>query len=513
MNPEPQESTSARLSPLIAAFAGAKLLIHLVTNALGGYGYFRDELYYLASTSRLDWGYVDHPPLSIAILAVNRWLLGDSLFASRLLPAVAGSLAVALIMLLARRLGGGRWAVALSGTAAIVSLIFIAYDTIYSMNAFDLVLWAAAALLLARLVDHEAPRDWLYLGLLLGFGLLNKLGVLWLGAGISVAVLATPLRRALRSRWPWIAAGVALLLFSPYVIWNLLHEMAHVEFIGNAVTGKYSRLGVIDFLGGQLLINNPVTIPLWIGGLVFLLFGAGRRYRALGIVFVAVVAVLLINGRSKPEYLAGAMTIVLAAGGVAFETWFERSRRWVRPSLLAVMLCGLLLAPLTLPILPVNAYIAWARSLGIEPHTAEAKELAELPQFYADMFGWEQKAEALAVAYHALGTEDQARAAIFGNNYGQAGAVDYFGPALGLPPAISAHNSYWIWGPGGKDGSVVLVLSDDREGLAERFEQVERVGHVSCRYCMPYEAELDVFVCRNLRAPLSEVWPEIKNFS
>jgi len=513
MNRQTHRPTADRLWLPIAAIAGAKLLLHLVTNALGGYGYFRDELYYLASTRHLDWGYVDHPPLSIAILAVNRWLFGDSIFALRLLPALAGALTVALIMLLAHRLGGGRWAMALAGSGALVSIIFIAYDTIFSMNAFDLVFWVAAALLLVRLIDHERPRDWIWLGVLLGFGLLNKVGVLWLGAGIFVAVLATPLRGALRTRWPWIAGAIALLLFAPYVVWNLRHDMAHAEFIANAVAGKYSELSLADFAGGQLLINHPVNIPLWIGGLCFLLFAGGRRFRALGIVFVTVAVVLLINGRSKPEYLAGAMTIAFAAGGVAIESWFARSLRWVRPALLAVSLAGLALVPLTLPILPVASYIRFAEGLGIQPHTAEAKELAELPQFYADMFGWPEKAEALAAAYRSLSAADQARVAIYGTNYGQAGAVDLFGPALGLPPAISPHNSYWIWGPGDHDGSVVLLLGRDRSVLEERFEQVETIGRVGCDYCMPYEDDLEIFLCRDLKAPLADAWPEIKNFS
>jgi hypothetical protein len=415
-------------------------------------------------------------------------------------------------MLLTRQLGGGRWAMALAGTAGLVSHIVLAFNTIYSMNAYDLLIWATAGLLLARLIDNETPRDWLLLGLLLGVGLENKVGVLWLGAGLFVAVVATPLRGSLRTRWPWLAAALALVLFAPYVVWNLQHDMAHAEFIANAVAGKYSGLGVADLLGGQLLINNPVNLPLWLGGLGFLLFGGGRRYRALGIAFLTVVAVLLINGSSKPEYLTGAMTFLFAAGGVAFESWFAASRRWVRPALLAATLGGLVMAPITLPILPVESYIAFAETVGLKPHTSEAKELADLPQFYADMFGWPEKAQAVADAYHALSPEDQGKVVIFASNYGRAGAIDVFGPELGLPGAISSHNSYWIWGPGDRDGSVVLILGADRSDLEERFAEVEAVGRVTCHYCMPYESDLTIYLCRGAYAGIDEIWPQIRAF-
>jgi len=496
----------------LAAIALAKLALHFVTNALGGYGYFRDELYYLASIHHLSWGYVDHPPLSIALLALQTSLFGSSIFALRLFPALAGALTLVVIMLLARELGGGRWAMALAGAAGLVSHIVLAFDTIYSMNCFDLLVWATAGLLLARLVNHERPRDWLWLGLLLGLGLENKVGVLWLGAGLFVAVVATPLRRNLRSRWPWLAAAIALILFAPYVVWNLQHDMAHAEFIANAVAGKYSGLGVADLLGGQLLINNPVNLPLWLGGLYFVLLGRGRRYRALGIAFLTVVAVLLANGSSKPEYLAGAMTLLFAAGGVAFESWFADSRQWVRPALLAITLGGLVMSPITLPILPVETYIKFAETVGLKPHTSEAKELADLPQFYADMFGWPEKAEAVARAYDSLSAEDRAKVVIFAGNYGRAGAIDFFGPALGLPGAISSHNSYWIWGPGEGDRSVVLFLGSDRGELEEHFAEVEEVGRVTCHYCMPYEADLAIYLCRGAYAGLEEIWPQIRSF-
>jgi len=151
--------------------------------------------------------------------------------------------------------------------------------------------------------------------------------------------------------------------------------------------------------------------------------------------------------------------------------------------------------------------------LGVQPSTSESKELSELPQFYADMFGWEEKAVAVADVYASLPPEDRAVAAIFTENYGRAGAIDHFGPELGLPSAISSHNSYWLWGPRDYTGEVVVVLGGEREGLEDNFESVELAGRVSCRYCMPYESDLPIFVGRGLKLPIAEVWERLKNYS
>jgi len=500
---------------LIAGLALVKLAIHLITNILGGYGIFRDELYYLACTRHLGLGYVDQPPLSIYLLAANSWLFGESIFALRFLPALFGSLTVLLIGLLTRELGGGRWAQLLAGLASLVSLIFLAVDSVYSMNAFDHLVWAAVALLVARLLRTGQPAYWPLIGSAVGLGLLNKVGVLWLGAGIAVGLLATRERRWLGTRWPWLAGLLALALFLPYVWWNLTHDMAHLEFIRNATAGKYSGLSARTFVFDQFLVQNPVTVPVWGSGLIFLLFSpSGRRFRMLGWIYLASLLILVANGHSKAEYLSPAYAILFAAGGVALERWLGRpALAWARAVIAILLLGGLILAPVVVPILPVDTYIAYAETLGIEPSTSENKELAELPQGYADRFGWEEKAAAVTEVYDSLPPEDQAVAEVFGENYGRAGAIDHFGPELGLPYAISPHNSYWLWGPRHFTGEVVIVLGGEREGLERSFESVEWAGQVPCRLCMPYESDLPIFVCRDLKLPIAEVWERLKNYS
>jgi hypothetical protein len=492
-----------------------KLALHLLVNARGGYGWFRDELYYIACSEHLDLGYVDQPPLSIYLLAGTRALLCDSLFAVRLLPALAGAATVLLTGLLARRLGGGRWAVALAAMGSVVSLIHLGIDAIYSMNGFDLLLWVAAAYLLVRLIQSGEARLWPLLGLVVGLGLLNKISVLWLAAGIFAALVLTPQRKWLRTRWPWIAGLIAALLFLPYVYWNLRHGLAHLEFMRNASGTKYAGLSVLSFLTGQLRLQNPVTLPLWAAGLVFCL-GArrARELRPLGIVYLTAFVILVVNRHSKAEYLAPGYSMLFATGGVALESWCSaRGRRWLLPAYLCLLAAGLIFAPAVLPILPVSNYLRYAQALGIAPSTAEGKELAELPQYYADMFGWEDKAKAVARVYQALPAQDRAKCAIFGDNYGRCAAIDFFGAAYGLPKSIGCHNSYWLWGPRQYNGDLVLILGGELKDKQEKFESVVVADSVSTRYCMPYENNLKIYVCRNLKQRLPDVWSMMKSYN
>jgi hypothetical protein len=351
------------------------------------------------------------------------------------------------------------------------------------------------------------------LGLTLGLGLLNKVGMLWIALGVFMAVVLTRERRWLATRWPWIGGAVAWILFLPFVLWNATHDWAHLVFIRGAVGGKYSGLDAWAFLSGQLSIHNPVTLPVWLGGLLFLFTPAGKRHRALGIVFMTAAVVLLINGHSKSEYLASGFAGLFAAGGVAWERWLEPAgRRWLRVALPGLLATGLLLVPVVLPILPVETFIRYARALGLQPSTAEGKELAELGQFYADMFGWEEKAAAVAEVYHALPPDERRAAAIFAENYGRAGAIDYFGPRYGLPPAIGSHNNYWLWGPGEATGEVVIFVGGSEEGPASAFDSHERAGVARCDYCMPYERDIPIWVARGMREPVDQLWARIGHY-
>ncbi len=493
-------------------FAGIKVLAHLVVG--NGYGYFRDEFYYLACSRNLAWGYVDHPPLSVAVLRAWTTLFGDSVVAIRLLAVLAGAAAIYLIGWIARRLGGGPFAQALAMTAAVVAPIYLSAGSSFSMNSFDLLFWTAAAGLLIRILEGGEDRLWPWLGLLLGLGLLNKISVLWLGFGLFVALLLTGYRRVLATRGPWIAGGIAALVFLPHIVWQIAHDWPTLEFIRNATGEKMRSVAIGEFVVSQVRMLHPLVLPIWLGGLGYLLFHRDARpYRFLALIWISVAALLIVNGASRPGYLGPAYPALLAAGGVAVERLLAPQRlRLLRPALIGLLvLGGLLLAPVALPILPVESYIAYAETIGIAPSTSERKELAELPQHFADMFGWTELADEIERVTATLTPQEREVVCVFTYNYGEAGALQTLGRGRGLPPAISGHNNYWLWGPG-DCGGLLLVIGGTEAGHTRLYESAEQVGMKRCDYCMPYEDDVPIWLLRGPKETAVEFWPSIAHF-
>ncbi len=499
---------------VIGSMAALRLVVHIRT--IRGYGYFRDEFYYVACGRHLDWGYVDHPPFVALVAWIVTDTLGDSLVALRLLPALAGVLVVLLTGLMARRLGGGRFAQALACLAVTVAPVSLSLHHIFSMNAFEQVFWALGAYLVLRILQDDDPRLWLAFGLLAGLGLQNKHSMLFFGFGIAAGLLLTPARKHLRSPWLWAGGAIALLVFLPNLVWQVQHGWPTLEFMRNAQERKITPLPALTFLQAQLLQMQPLSAPLWLAGLGFLVLSArGRRYAALGWAFLAILAVFLAQ-RAKPYYLAPAYPMLFAAGAVAAEGLAaRRGWAWLRPAALVLLaLGGAATAPFAIPALPVDAYVGYAQSLGVKPGTDERHALRRLPQFFADMFGWPEMVAEVARAWQELTPEERARTVIFASNYGEAGAIDLLGRRYGLPPTRSGHNSYWLWGPGSDPGPdwIVLTVGESREDVEKTFGDVREVGRTRCAECMPYEDARPIYLGRQPRLGLREVWPLVKDY-
>jgi hypothetical protein len=495
----------------LAGFAAAALVFHLIFNR--GYGYFRDELYYLACGQHLDWGYVDQPPLIAVIAWASRALLGDSLAAIRFFPAVAHAAKVVLAGLIARELGGKFWATLLACAATFSALVYLAGDNLLSMNAFDPLFWMGCAWIVARIANGGSPRLWLWFGVLAGLGLQNKHSMAFFGAAMGVGLLFTPMRRHFAEKWIWLGALLALLIALPNLIWEMRHGWATWELLSNvARSNKNVVLGPAEFVKQQVLIMNPATAPLWIGGLVWLLAARhGRHYRALGIAYlVALVEFIVLRG--KHYYLAPAYPMLFAAGGVAAERLQSARVSWLKPVMLVTMVAlAASLAPTATPILPPEKTIAYMKAIHFAPPRTERNQTAALPQVLADQFGWPEMVEQVARVYNSLPAAERAKAGIFGQDYGQAAAIDFFGPKYGLPPTLSGHQSYYLWGPRGYTGEVLVVLDARADDEREQFASVEDMGpvHIS-QYAMPWERRQHIYVCRGLKMPLAKLWPMLK---
>jgi hypothetical protein len=496
----------------VLVIAAAIAALHVATS--GVYGIFRDEYYYLACADHLDWGYVDHPPFSIAVLWAVRGLFGDSIWALRVVPALAGAALVLAVARLAREMEGGAFAQTVAALSAAVAPVYLALTGYYSMNAFDVLCWALLALMLSRIVKTGEPRLWLAFGVIAGLGLLNKISILFFGAGVAVALVATPLRRHLRTPYPWLGGLIAALLFSPYVLWQLGHDWATLEFMHNAQTYKIAALTVTQFLVEQVQQMLPFSAPLWLAGLAGLFFHRElKRYRALGVVYLVALSLMAVQ-KAKPYYLAPAYTMLLAAGAVLLERGTSsRGWGWLRPVAVVVLLLGgAVAAPLVVPLLPVETFIAYQKALGRTPANEETQALGPLPQFFADRFGWEEMTSAVAAAYRALPPEERAKAIIVTGNYGEAGAINYLGRRFGLPHAFTQHNSFFYWGPKGDRAEVVISVGRDPRDMEPVFEKVVVAGHVEAPYAMPYETRQPILVCYGLKPPLQDAWRRGRHF-
>ena len=505
---------SLRAVGLLAALAGMKLLIPWIADFVSGYGIFRDEYYYLACGQRLDFGYVDHPPLIALVAALTHTVLGDSLFALHLLPTLAGAGMVVLTGLMAWELGGGRFAQALAGLIVVVAPIYWVVNGFLSTIPFDHFFFVLLAYLVIRLVKSDDPRWWPAIGLVIGLGLENKHNFLFLTAGVVAGILLTAQRRWLRNRWFWGGVAVAMLLALPHFLWQAQHGWPLLEFARNAGS-KNVGVDVLGFVGQQVVVVHPLTLPIWGAGLVYYLRGAGSVYRILGLMYLIPALILLATGAARADYLTPTYPMLFAAGAVVTEQWLARRRSaWARPVLAGgLLLSGAALAPFFVAILPAVWLVSYQQALGISPPQQERGKTAEIPQYFADRLGWEGLVATIAEVYQSLPAADRAHTTILTVNYGEAAAINYYGARYGLPAAVSGHNNYYLWGPGPAWGSAVISLGIPTARLNGLFNEVRQAALITCDYCTSEENTLPVYVSRRPQLPIDQAWPLLKHYN
>jgi hypothetical protein len=492
-------------------------LVRIVLYFFAGpnYGYFRDELYYLACGEHPAWGYVDQPPL----IAWTAWLLqhtiGTSLWALRLLPALAGVATILLAGLLAHELGGRRWAMFLASLAALMAPVSLALSHLFTMNAFDPLLWAAIAYLVVRIANSGDERLWLPIGALAGITILNKYAILFWLSGLVFGIGLTPLRQSLRHRWFWFACALATAIALPNFLWQWRHQFPFLELMHNVrESGRDIVLPPLAYLQAQAQMLGFVAALLVPFALLFFFSKQGRLFRALGWAYLVFLAeMMLLHG--KMYYVAPVYPTMFAAGAVWIEAVTQRRLWiWAKPALaLAILAVGGIYAPTILPLLSVPNFLAYEHTMGIEQQKFEHMQPGVLPQLYADMFGWEGIAQRVAAYYRTLSPEEQRKTAIFANNYGDAGAIDFFGPNYGLPKSIGGHQNYWIWGPRDYTGESMIVLGEGHEhNMQTKCASYTIIGNASDPLSR-HDEWLPIYHCRGFKWDLQTIWPEMKHWN
>lgn len=508
------------------AFAAAKLFLHFALTLWSehlGYGYFRDEFYYLACGHHLAWGFVDHGPIVAVQARFGETLFGTSVFAIRIFSALAGAGMVLLTGVLAWALGGRHPAQALAMLGVICCPQFLGTDGYLSMNSFEPIFWGTCILAVLLLQRGCSPRlCWILFGASAGAGLLNKPSMAFFLAALVLALLCTRQRGLLFTRWA--ALGVALMsaLALPNLLWQVHNHWPTLEFLKNGrEQHKNVVVGPFLFFLTQCENMQPLNGLLWIAGILALLRARsiqGVRWLGLAYCFFFLIMLAL---HAKDYYLAAIYPPLFAAGAVAWQRRFA-ARRLVQQDRVvafpvfegALLATTLLVLPMASPVLRPAVWVRYTRALHLHNNQTENSATGPLPQFYADRFGWREQADTVVRAYRALTPAEQKRVCIYGDNYGEAGALDLLGKREEprLPAAISPQNSYWMWGMHGCDTGITIAISGGTpEDLSKEYASVTVLAYMANPWSMPFEHK-NIYLLRGRlpSAPLN--WRKKKNY-
>lgn len=501
----PLPAPPPRALGLLVTLALARLVVHCATN--WQYGFHRDELGLLDDARFLDWGYVSYPPFTPFSARLALILFGPSLVGVRFVAVLAQSIAMVFTGLMARELGGRKWAQAIAALAAAVSPMSVCMGTMLQYIALDYLWWVLAAYGVIRLLRTENPRWWLWIGAILGLGMMTKYTMIFFIAGIVAGVVLTPARRYLRSPWLWAGAALSVAIFLPNLIWQMRHDFVSITFLQHI----HERDVEIGRTGGyfvqQLFVSaNLFTLPLWVAGLYFYFVApSGRRLRALGWMFL-VPLLLFFFAEGRFYYMAPAYPMLFAAGAVVWEQWLARrgasGARVGRGATWTALGAGAAFSAITmLPLAPINS--------------ASWRLTSKMHDNFTEQIGWPELAATVAGIYDALPETERKQTAILAGNYGEAGGINLYGRAHGLPEVISGINTYWWRGYGPEPPEVVILVGFSRAS-AERFaDQVELAGQVTNLHGVRNEETKDhpdIFVCRGFKKSWPEFWRSFQRF-
>lgn len=488
----------------------ALFMAHVAINKWSAFEFHRDEFLYLAMGDHLQWWRMDFPPFMASLANVSRALAGDSLVAIRLGPAIAASMLVLLSAHTARRLGGSVQSQWIAAIAVAASPVVLRAGLLFQPVIFDQLWWTCALVALIAREQSDDPRWWIAIGLALGFGLLTKLSIAFVGVGIVVAMIVTPLRRDLRTRWPWIALLIALTIGSASIVGQIRMDYPILWQMRDLKAGQLERRALWAFFAEQPTMTGPIGFVLSMIGVWWMLRSTRAGFTRSAAIAMIVSWIWLSLSRGKGYYGAPIYPVALAAGSVAVaELARDRFRFPVQAATSALLiLVGLIAFPLALPILSVSSTASYASRLNMTGATrTNYGTTLPLPQDFADMLGWKAMAVATSTAWNALSAADRNVAVLAARNYGEAGALDHYGKRLGLPRVVSGDGSYWFFGPGERRGDVLLVLGEEPAEMQPLFDTCTRLQTVGTEWAVEEERQVPITLCRGAKQSLQSVWP------
>ena len=481
---------------ILVAFALLALLIHMLVST--NYGLHRDAYLYLAEADHLAWGYVSIPPFTP--FAIHLWeiIFGHSVFAVRLLPAVIGAVSILVIGQIVRELGGRAWALGLACLAYLVSPAFLRSNALLQPVAFDSLFWLLGTWAMVRLLRTGEPKWWLALGIIFGIGFLNKYSIVFPAFAFVIALSLTKQRKLFASRWLLYGVIAGLLIILPNLLWQYAHRWPVIHHMTELRDTQLVNVRLSDFLMMQLFMIFP-AFPVFLAGLLYVFFDPEmQRYRVMGWTFIVLMAVIILLS-GKFYYTLGIYPVFFAFGGLAVIRYTMRGLAWVRWALPFLMILLLLPGlPLSLPVLTYPAMLRYDRGLtkaGMDDVLRwEDGTVHPLPQDYADMTGWEDLAGIVDSTWRSLTPQEQQRTAIYAENYGQAGAIHYFGKTQHLPEPISFSDSFLLWAPDSISATTLVYVNDEATDIHELFHDVILAGKVTQPYAREYGT--GVYLCR-----------------
>lgn len=492
-------------SAVLLVLALALVLLHTLFN--GRYGFHRDELLTYTNAQHLDWGYVVYPPVTAFLARLGLELFGTSLRGFRFFAALAQACALLLTGLAARELGGKREAQVVAALAAAIGGVTLVHGSFLSYTSFDFACWILVAYCVIRLLKSEDPRWWPAIGAAAAPGMMSKYSIAFLIFGVIGGLLLTPARRYFRSPWFWYGAALALVIMLPNILWQIRHHFVTLDYL-KTIHKRDIAWGWTDyFLLNQLWKGaNPVAVPIWGAGLWYLFATpAGKRYCTIGWMYlIPLVALFLARGRDY--YLAPAYPMLLAAGAVWGEQWVHLlapgpAATVRRITCRSLVIGGLCCIAITLPIAPLNS--SWWRFAN------------NANGVFDEEVGWPDFVANVAEVRDSLPPQDRAQVGLMADDEGEAGAVNLYGPAYGLPHAISPMNSNWYRGYGDPPSQTIIVLGERREFVDRNFESCTLAGHLTNRYGIANSSVAgwdEIFVCRQLRWPWPEFWKQTRRY-